>query len=345
MRLKRFWLAVVAPVAAMALAAPPSAAAPAADHYEWAALGDSYTAGMFTGSRSDNPDGCERTPNSYPDLVDRELSEFPPGLPVQLSNASCGNAAIPHVASESQTPIGWGPGVDDPAKPADGWAPVPAQTERAKVGEETDVITIGIGGNSLPLGEVLLRCLSIGAENPGGNPCQDHFENPPEGVENLDERLARIQDEYITMLVNVHGKAPNAKVITVGYPSLLPDDASTCGYGDPTKTATIAPGDIPWLRKAEERLNQTIKTVTDFFGDRYVDTYASSQGHDVCQPDGEKWIEGFCGTVDPDSNWPAGLCAQLSPGQRQTFFHPNNEGHANTAQHVERAVRIALLAL
>ncbi|MCC9706033.1 GDSL-type esterase/lipase family protein [Streptomyces sp. MNU76] len=222
---------------------------------------------------------------------------------------------------------------------------MPAQTERAGVGEETDVITIGIGGNSLPLGEVLLRCLALGAETPGGNPCQDYFESPPDGVESLDERLARIQDEYITMLVNVHGKAPNAKVITVGYPALLPEDTDTCGYGDPTETFTIARGDLPWLRKAEERLNQTIKTVTDFFGDRYIDTYASSEDHDVCQPDGEKWIEGLCGTVDPDSTWPAGDCAQLSPGQRQTFFHPNNAGHTNTANLVERSIRIALLEL
>lgn len=344
MRLKRFRLAVAATAAALAsLAAPPhaDAAAPAADHYEWAALGDSYTAGVFTGPRGDRPDGCERTPNSYPHLVSQKLTEFPPGAAVELRDVSCGNAAIPHIARESQTPIGRGP-LADPSKPSEGWAPVAPQIERAQVGEQTDVITIGVGGNSLPFGEIFSRCLTLGADNGGGRPCRDYYENPAQGVADIGERLARIQDEYVRMLADVHEKAPNAKVITVGYPSLLPADAGACGYTDPTETFTIAPGDIPWLRDMEERLNRTIRNVTHFFGDRYVDTYASSQGHDACRPDGEKWMEGFCGTVAPQSNWPSGYCAGVSPGHRQTFFHPNNEGHTAIAHHVERAIRIAL---
>ncbi|OEJ37350.1 hypothetical protein AR457_33140 [Streptomyces agglomeratus] len=345
MRLKRFWPAVAATAAALAsLAVPPPAlaAAPAADHYEWVALGDSYTAGIFTGARGERPDGCERTPNAYPDLVNQELTEFPPGQAVQLRDVSCGNAAIPHITRESQTPIGRG-SLADPSKPSGGWAPVAPQIERAQAGEQTDVITIGVGGNSLPFGEIFSRCLTLGADNGSGRPCRDYYEDPKRGVETLDERLSRIQDEYITMLADVHEKAPNAKVITVGYPSLLPAEAGACGYTDPTETFTIAPGDIPWLRDMEERLNQTIRNVTNFFGDRYVDTYASSQGHDACQPGEEKWMEGFCGTVAPESNWPAGQCAGLGPEHRQTFFHPNTQGHTAIAQHVERAIRLALL--
>ncbi|QHY93624.1 hypothetical protein SSPS47_00580 [Streptomyces sp. S4.7] len=34
-------------------------------------------------------------------------------------------------------------------------------------------------------------------------------------------------------------------------------------------------------------------------------------------------------------------CAPIS--KRATLVHPNAEGHANTAAHVERAIRIALL--
>ncbi|MGW4888181.1 hypothetical protein [Streptomyces murinus] len=108
------------------------------------------------------------------------------------------------------------------------------------------------------------------------------------------------------------------------------------GLGDRTDVITIGVGG---------KLNATIKRVTDFFGDRYVDVYSSSVGHDACQPAGTKWIEGICG--DAADYWPAKLpgtllnCAIV--GKRVTLVHPDAEGHANTAAHVERAIRIALL--
>ncbi|WP_309064133.1 hypothetical protein, partial [Streptomyces sp.] len=60
-----------------------------------------------------------------------------------LRNVSCRNAAVPHIARESQPPIGFGPGAADPAKPSGGRAPVPTRTERAQAGEETGVIAVG----------------------------------------------------------------------------------------------------------------------------------------------------------------------------------------------------------
>ncbi|MGW8884277.1 hypothetical protein [Streptomyces sp. NPDC055749] len=45
---------------------------------------------------------CDCTANSYPDVVDQELAEFPPGKYVHLANVSCGNATV---AKAEQTPI------------------------------------------------------------------------------------------------------------------------------------------------------------------------------------------------------------------------------------------------
>ncbi|GHG05721.1 SGNH/GDSL hydrolase family protein [Streptomyces filamentosus] len=330
---------------AFALAAAallPSGSAGAADQYQWAALGDSYTAGGFVGDPQPplgdtSRDGCDRTSDAYPGLIERELEEFPPGKPVNLTNVSCSNATIAEIAADKQTPV-------SPVQPPQGgWTTVDTQIKRAKLNDETDVVTIGVGGNSLPFGDMLQECLKRGPVL--GQNCRDYYTNPPEGVESLQDRLARVQDEYIQMLAQVHEAAPNAKVITVGYPAVLPEDGNECNRTDIREVGAIKHADIDWLRDSVLiPLNTSIQQVTNFFGDRYVDVYSSSAGHDACQPAGEKWVEGICG--DAADYWPAKLgvlnCGIIN--KRVTLVHPNAEGHQNTANHVERAIRIALLS-
>ncbi|MQY15775.1 Lipase 2 [Streptomyces sp. RB5] len=333
--------------AGLALAAAtlvPTGSAGAADEYEyeWAALGDSYTAGVFVGDPQPGlgdvgRDGCDRTSDAYPYLIERRLADYPPGRPVRLTNVSCGAATIADVSTAKQTPI-------SPVEPpAGGWAEVDQQIERAKLSQQTDVVTVGVGGNSLPFGEMLFKCIELGL---GGQSCRDYYTNPPEGVKSIKERLAQIEGEYIEMLANVHTVAPFAKVITVGYPAILPQDAADCGQSDLTELGPISPADIDWLRTdVLEAQNATIQRVSGFFGDRYADVYSSSVGHDVCQAPDTKWVEGLCG--DAADYWPSELpggvfdCAAVD--KRATLVHPNAAGHENTAHHVERAVRIALL--
>ncbi|MER5206725.1 SGNH/GDSL hydrolase family protein [Streptomyces sp. NPDC002825] len=339
-RLRTRALAVGLVLAAAALV--PSGSAGAADQYEWAALGDSYTAGGFVGDPlpalgDASRDGCDRTTDAYPGVVQRELDEFPPGRLVHLTDVSCGNATIADIAKDKQTPV-------SPVQPpATGWPAVDTQIKRGGLNDATDVVTIGVGGNSLPFGGMLLKCLEQGA---AGKSCREHYTNPPEGGESIQDKLARVQDEYVEMLALVHQAAPNAKVITVGYPAVLPESAGDCTTGDLTALGSIASADVDWLRDdVLMQLNSTIKRVTDFFGDRYVDVYSSSVGHDACQPADTKWVEGICG--DAGDYWPAKVpgtaldCAVVD--KRATLVHPNAAGHQNTAAHAERAIRIALL--
>ncbi|MET8741672.1 SGNH/GDSL hydrolase family protein [Streptomyces sp. NPDC004728] len=339
-RLRMRALAVGLALAASALV--PAGSAGAADQYEWAALGDSYTAGGFVGDPlpalgDASRDGCDRTTDAYPGVVERELAEFPPGKLVHLTNVSCGNATIADIATAKQKPI-------SPVQPPEGgWPAVDPQTQRAGLGDQTDIVTVGVGGNSLPFGGMLLKCLERGAT---GKSCREYYTNPPEGEESIQDKLARVQDEYIEMLARVHQAAPNAKVITVGYPAVLPETGSSCNRLSLTELGSITHADVNWLRDdVLKQLNSTIKRVTDFFGDRYVDVYSSSVGHDACQPAGTKWVEGICG--DAADYWPAKLPGTLLNcgliHKRVTLVHPNAEGHANTAAHVERAIRIALL--
>ncbi|MGW0916954.1 SGNH/GDSL hydrolase family protein [Streptomyces sp. NPDC002784] len=283
----------------------------AAAAYEWVALGDSYTAGVIpaAGDTFEFPrDGCERTDRSYPQVIDRDLGSL-----FDLTNVSCGAATIEDITFKPQEPIGrhLPPFSEDPDYP---FPPVPPQSEA--VGPGTDVITVGAGGNSLGFGDILRTCLELGAGSGGeGTPCKDAL------ADDITSRLSKVSQDYDDMLDALHERAPRAKILAVGYPTIVPKDTSKCRYNDLEQFATITQGDLDWLRRdLLEPLNRTIEKSADAQeAASFVDLYDSSQNHSVC--DADKWVEGLL----------------LLPDQ-VTFVHPNALGHKNAAEHVEFAM-------
>ncbi|RZU46072.1 GDSL-like lipase/acylhydrolase family protein [Streptomyces sp. BK022] len=289
--------------------------ASAADERQWVALGDSYTAGVIraAGHTFEIPrDGCERTDRSYPQVIDRDLG----GL-FELTNVSCGAATIDNVTSTPQAPIGrhLPPFSEDPDYP---FPAVPPQS--VAVGPDTDVITVGAGGNTLGFADLLTKCQQLGGESGDeGTPCKDAL------AAGIPARLKKVRQDYDQMLTVLHERASKAKILAVGYPTIVPSDVSKCGYGDLTKFGTITPGDLTWLR--EDVLEPLNKAIGDSTGTQdvadFVDLYASSRNHSVC--DDAKWVEGIVTLPD-----------QLS------FVHPNALGHRNAADHVEEAMLNAI---
>lgn len=309
-------LAAGALVPAQVAGARPAAAAA---EYKWVALGDSYTAGVIraAGDPIDYPrDGCERTDRSYPQVIDRDLY----GL-FDLKNVSCGAATVENVTDRPQEPIGHHlpPFSEDPDYP---FPAVPPQSEA--VGPDTNVITVGVGGNTLGFADLLSRCMTLGGEAEGaGTPCKDAL-----GGE-IPARLQTVRRQYDRMLAVLHERAPKAKILAVGYPTVIPESTAKCGYGDPTKFATITQGDLAWLR--QDVLEPLNKAIDDATGTQqaasFVDLYDSSREHSVC--DEAKWVEGVI-------SLPSGGDPQLS------LVHPNALGHRNAADHVENAMLDAL---
>ncbi|MEU7050479.1 SGNH/GDSL hydrolase family protein [Streptomyces eurythermus] len=289
--------------------------AAAADNYEWVALGDSYTAGVIraAGDTFEVPrDGCERTDRSYPQVIDRDLG----GL-FDLTNVSCGAATIEDVTDTAQSPIGrhLPPFSEDPDYP---FPRVRAQSEAVNSG--TDVITVGAGGNTLGFAEFLVKCSELGGESGGkGTPCKDAM------AAGVPTRLKKVRQEYDRMLAELHRRAPHAKILAVGYPTVVPKDTSACTFGELTQFGTITQGDLAWLRHdVLEPLNKAIANSTGTQeAARYIDLYASSQGHSVC--DDSKWVEGF-----------------VTLPYQMAFVHPNALGHRNAADHVEQAMLNAI---
>ncbi|MFG2881747.1 SGNH/GDSL hydrolase family protein [Streptomyces sp. NPDC048297] len=288
----------------------------AAASRQWVALGDSYTAGVVpaAGDVFEVPrDGCERTDQSYPQVIDRDLGSL-----FDLTNVSCGAATIEDVTFRAQEPIGrhLPPFSEDPDYP---FPAVPPQS--AAVGPGTDVITIGVGGNTLGFAGILFQCLQLGAGSGGvGTPCKDEL------AADIPGRLAKVSRDYDEMLTVLHERAPHAKILSVGYPTVVPQDTSTCRYNDLAQFGPITQGDLDWLRQdVLEPLNQAIEKSAGTHTDAsYVNLYDSSRNHSVC--DAGKWVEGVFTRV-PD---------------QPALVHPNARGHRNAADHVAAAMLQAI---
>ncbi|MFF6980904.1 SGNH/GDSL hydrolase family protein [Streptomyces sp. NPDC008343] len=301
-------LAAGALVPAQLAGAQPAAAA----DYEWVALGDSYTAGVIdaAGDTFEVPrDGCERTDLSYPQVIDRDLGSL-----IELTNVSCGAATIEDITYKAQEPIGrhLPPFSEDPDHP---FPAVPAQSEAVQAG--TDVVTVGVGGNTIKFADILFRCLELGSGSGGVDaPCRDAL------ADDIPSRLTKMSDDYDAMLAVLRERAPHAKVLAVGYPTVIPKDTSKCRYNDWEQFASITQGDLDWLRQdVLEPVNAVIEKAAGKSDDTtFVNLYDPSQGHSVC--DAGKWVEGVF-TRFPD---------------QVAFVHPNARGHRNAADHVASAI-------
>ncbi|MFE7077717.1 SGNH/GDSL hydrolase family protein [Streptomyces sp. NPDC057620] len=195
---------------------------------------------------------------------------------------------------------------------------MPPQSEAVRPG--TDVITVGVGGNTLGFADILFRCLELGQGSGGvGRPCKDDL------AASIPGKLNTVSRDYDEMLARLHEKGPHAKILAVGYPTVVPEDTSKCRYNDIHRFFSITQGDLEWLRqdvlaplnKAIEKSAGTQDTAT------FVNLYDSSVKHRVC--DAGKWVEGVFDSDD-----------------RPALVHPNARGHRNAADHVTSEILNAL---
>ena len=272
-------LCLIAAVAGPAAAAGP----PAPNHY--VALGDSYTSGPGIPNQVPDGVGCGRSDHNYPHLVATALEAS------HFTDVSCGSATTAHMAGAQPLP--------------DGTSNVP---QLDALSADVDLVTLGIGGNDIGFGEIMITCAAHSLLLPIGAPCREHYNR--HGDE-LGARIDATAPKGAAVLAGIRERAPSARVLVVGYPVILPADGPGCWPLMP-----VAFGDVAWLRTVEARLNAMLAAQAAAAGATFVDTYTSSVGHDVCQLPGSKWVEGFVPT------------APANP------VHPNALGMANSAEQV-----------
>ncbi|GAA3242005.1 SGNH/GDSL hydrolase family protein [Actinocorallia longicatena] len=221
---------------------------------DYAALGDSVAAGPLI-PRQHGPAVCRRSDHNYPSLIAGALR------PATFTDVSCTGAELKHL-STSQSGL-------------------PPQLEA--LSDDTDLVTITLGANSVSWSKVALNCglISIGTLG-HGNPCQ-----LTQGKAVL-KKMVNIRPKIDAAYRKVREAAPNARIVVVGYLKVAPGDGKGCWPRLP-----LAKGDQKFFDAVERELNAMLKTTATKIGATYLDAYALSDGHDVCAK--EPWTSGLKG--------------------------------------------------
>ncbi|MFE3029490.1 SGNH/GDSL hydrolase family protein [Nocardia tengchongensis] len=257
-----------------------------ADSGKYVALGDSYAAGVGISNILDKP--CSRSDRNYAHLFAAQRG-------YALTDVTCGGATIDTVTS-SQLPA---------------------------VTADTTLVTLGVGGNDIGFGQLVKDCVLAGTLGTGSGTgslatgsasgsagavaevvagCKNKY-----GAE-MPGRLSMTAAKLAQLLAAIRTQAPQARIVLVGYPKILPDNASLCAGRQP-----VLAGDVDWIRESVVGgLNTMLRSQP---GTTYFSTYELYDGHDVCEAVPDRWVNGT--SVDN------GEGAQ---------FHPNQYGHAATAQ-------------
>lgn len=243
----------------------------------YVALGDSYSSGEGVWvPAQDGGDRCHRSKGSY-------------FAQVAASRRFAGGAAF------------WACSGATTRQLLNGQFGQPPQISR--VNAKASLVTLSIGGNDAGFSNVLKECI---AKLPWSTACTDQ-----ESV--VAERIDRLRASIRQVLTAIRTRAPEARVIMLGYPRPFPaePDASVDNMGI---------DDQRWLNGIARRLNDTVKGVAAEF-DRaiaafegpgsveYVDAYDAFDGHEVGRA--QPFINGLdvdLGglTVRPDSYHPTG---------------------------------------
>jgi hypothetical protein len=253
-----------------------------ADHPTYVAMGDSYTAAPGVPT-TESTSGCSRSDRNYPTLVAESLG-------ADLTDVSCSGATTQDLTQGQQT----GTVTQDPQFDA--------------LSEDTSLVTLGMGGNDGGLfGVVGVRCMLLGGIDPTGSPCEAQTSSEVEQI------LAATQDSLTEAVAAIRDRAPDATVLVVGYPQLVPE-TGTCPI------LPLADGDYAYVRGLVADLDAALEEAARAGGATYVDVLTASAGHDVCAGQ-DAWVNGVENAPD-----------------RAIGLHPFGEEQAAVAALVEEAL-------
>ncbi|MEU6476584.1 SGNH/GDSL hydrolase family protein [Streptomyces sp. NPDC047017] len=266
------------PAGAQGRPAHPAAGEPV----RYVALGDSYSSGLGIPEQTDL--NCGRSSSDYPHLVAQSLGA------ASFTDVTCAGATTQDMTQRQGS--------------------APAQLDALR--PDTTLVTLGIGGNDLDLTGTITRCVILANLAPNAAPCKASY--TVLGQDGIRRLINATAPRVEAVLKEIHRRSPQATVLLVGYPAIVPDDGSACRDLIP-----FATGDFPWFRDKEKELDSMLAEQADVYDATYVDLYGPSIGHDACEPDGVRWIE---------------------PRATDTAagFHPNATGHQSAATAVRKAL-------
>ena len=233
------------------------------DEFVYVAMGDSYTAApLFPLAEQEQINGCLRSDQNYPALVASQLD-------VPLIDVSCSGASTTSMFAAQRF-------IDNERPP-----------QLDSLTSDTDLVTLGIGANDFRyFSKMIFTCLKVAKRDPEGSPCRDK-NLTPKGRDRIERHLGEIRRNVSRVVRAIGRKAPNAQILLVGYPQLLPAEG-TCRNKLP-----LAVGDYAYTRDLNLRLSNAVRKGGVKAGAEFVDLVEASQGHDICSK--EPWVAGIRG--------------------------------------------------
>lgn len=194
-------------------------------------------------------------------------------LDLDLVDVSCGGATTPQVIDQPQGDL-------------------PPQADA--VPADAALVTVTIGGNDIGYIATALGC---------GDPATECSVDQAA----LDAGIPQVRTSLLSLVDLLRTRAPEATIVLVTYPRLVPETECPTLSFSPTEAAAVA--DIG------ERLQAVFLDVASETDVVLVDPYAAPGEHGPCAPDGDRWVVG------------------KDPAAGEAFaYHPNADGHAAIAE-------------
>jgi lysophospholipase L1-like esterase len=263
-RSARVRVAAVLGAVVMLVAGPLTAqAAPASPPLVYVAMGDSFAAGSLVLPAKELLT-CARSAVNYASLIAQELE------PAVFRDVTCGGATTAHFANPQ---LGNVLGTAPPQYDA--------------LSADTTLVTVGIGGNDIGLVGLALSCVNLLPQGLGTS-CK--AANTAGGVDKLAQKIDAFAPTYGTVIEQIRQRAPQAKILMVGYPTGIKK-------GGCWPTVPVWGVDADYLQALLTRLNLRMAEQAGAHGATYVDLATPSVGHDMCKGLAIRWIEGLIPNV------------------------------------------------
>lgn len=251
-------------------------------------FGDSYTAGTGTGATQPSPAlFCAQAADNYPRQVAQALG-------MTLADRSCNGARTGNIVTPQDAQ-----GETAPAQ-IDGLTP------------DTRLVTIALGVNDNGLFGTLVGCSRFVAVSTSPTPCKDAvLATTPNAV----SQIPGVTSSLVSAVGAIKAEAPQAHVVLVGYPQLLPD-----GPQCPSQWP-ITDGDAAWVNATLATLDTAIKTAAVQTDSEFLDLRPVTASHTACAA--EPWFNGSSvpdqdgSTYHPRSGYMTGVARALEGLLRQ----------------------------
>jgi len=231
----------------------------------YAALGDSYSSGegapnpgYLAGTDMDG-NFCHRSTAAYPNPVHDATSAVYPNFVFR----ACSGVKIRDFFQANKVYVNEPPQLS--------W-----------LDDDTELVTLSIGGNDVGFAEVMKYCATRRLDDPS---CQAKFGKA------VDRDLAEIastnpkdKNTLLSLYRAIRLAAPHARVLVLGYPRLFPlSPPARCETGVPARF--FEQFDMVWLNGVATSLDQAVREIAESVGFTYVDLYAAFSDHELCTAD------------------------------------------------------------